>query len=379
MSPSVSSHAHPPESPQDAARQTAGLLSAELPGLTLETAQVLELARGGLARVIRIFDDELRSDLPEVAALVSLVERYRGKMLRPILTLVVGLASQPDEESRATLDALSDEHYVSAAVIEMVHMATLVHDDVLDEADVRRRGPTINRLHGNEPAVILGDLLIASAYHLCSRLANPEAARMVARASVVTATGELLQLHHRGDFALSEATYARIIAGKTAELIATAAELGAWAASATAEVRAASRAYGLAIGSAFQIQDDILDLLGDQASVGKSVGKDFEKGKMTLPAICRLAGFGPPGVVGPEGGAQRSVFLDLLERATHAGDTSAASELAKDLVKSGAVDAARRRAGEWIAQAKASLSAFEPSAARSALEVMADAVLSRQS
>lgn len=362
-------------SPRDSVVLAAGLLSAELPGLTVESGRILELAQEGLARVIRVFDDELRSDLPEVGALVSLVERYRGKMLRPILTLVVGLASQPDAASRSTLDSLRDEHYVAAAVIEMVHMATLVHDDVLDEADVRRRGPTINRLHGNEPAVILGDLLIASAYHLCSRLPSPEAARMVAKASVITASGELLQLHHRGDFALGEATYSRIIAGKTAELIATAAELGAWAAAAPASIRAASRAYGSSIGSAFQIQDDILDLLGDQASVGKSVGKDFEKGKMTLPAITRLAGFGTPA----QGGAPRATFLKLLERATHADDPAAASELAKDLVESGAVDSARRRAAEWIAQAKASLSEFEPSAARAALAVMADAVLSRQS
>jgi len=349
------------------------MFTAELPGLTAETERVLGIAQAGLTRVIRIFDDELRSDMPEVGALVSLVERYRGKMLRPILTLVVGLASQADASSRQSLDALREEHYVSAAVIEMVHMATLVHDDVLDEADVRRRGPTINRLHGNEPAVILGDLLIASAYHLCSRLPSPEAARMVARASVVTATGELLQLHHRGDFDLSEPTYSRIIAGKTAELIATASELGAWATGAPSTVCSGARAFGLAIGSAFQIQDDILDLLGDQALVGKSVGKDFEKGKLTLPAIRRLAGFGS------SRGAERGAFLALLERATRDEDGRSRAELARDLVESGAVASARRRASEWISEAKDSLGVFEPSPARSALEVMADAVLSRHS
>lgn len=344
-------------------------LSSQIPGLSADAAAVLEAAQRGLARVATIFDDELRSELPAVRDLVSLVERYRGKMLRPTLTLVVGMATQPG----ATVETLSEEHFVTAAVIEMVHMATLVHDDVLDEADVRRRGATINKLHGNEPAVILGDLLIASAYHLCSRLSSPEAARMVAKAAVVTATGELLQLHHRGDFELTEATYSRIIAGKTAELIATAAELGAWASRANGTVRSAARQYGLAIGSAFQIQDDILDLLGDQATVGKSVGKDFEKGKMTLPAIRRLAGFTAK--------ADRQRFVELLNRASNeAGPSSqAAHDLAADLVKSGAVDSARQCAADLIGDAKAALAAMSASPARAALAVMADAVLTRNS
>jgi octaprenyl-diphosphate synthase len=338
-------------------------------------AAVLGAVDRGLTRVARVFDAQLESRLEAVRRLTTHVEHYRGKMLRPMLVLVSGMAASPKGEG-----GLTREHDVVAAVIEMVHMATLVHDDVLDEADLRRKSPTINSLYGNEPAVILGDLLIASAYHLCSTLETTGPSRAVGRAAVVTASGELLQLHHRGDFDLSEETYFDIIRGKTAELIATACELGAAASGGGEHQAAALREFGLEIGAAFQIQDDILDLAGDETTVGKTLGQDLVKGKVTLPIIHHLRACLGMGAAGP---GERAASLDLLRRATQAEAThgragSARDELLGRLSRTGSVEAAGQKARDLIASAKRRLLTLHASPARSALEAIADAVLTRK-
>lgn len=336
-------------------------------------AAVLGAVDRGLTRVSKVFDGQLESRLEAVRRLVTHVEHYRGKMLRPMLVLVSGMAASSKGEG-----GLTREHDVVGAVIEMVHMATLVHDDVLDEADLRRKSPTINTLYGNEPAVILGDLLIASAYHLCSTLETTGPSRAVGRAAVVTASGELLQLHHRGDLELGEETYFEIIRGKTAELIATACELGAAASRAGEHETAALREYGLEIGAAFQIQDDILDLAGDETTVGKTLGQDLVKGKVTLPVIHHLAA-----CTGIGGGGERAASLELLREAAKAdeshGRAGAAREaVLKRLKATGSLEAAGERARGLIASAKRRLQALHESPARSALETIADAVLTRK-
>lgn len=331
-----------------------------------EHTAVLASVDRGLTRVAQVFDSQLQSRLDPVRRLVGHVEQYRGKMLRPMLTLVCGMAASPEGES-----GLSREHDISAAVIEMVHMATLVHDDVLDEASLRRKSPTISSLYGNEPAVILGDFLIASAYHLCSTLKTTGPSRAVGRAAVVTASGELLQLHHRGDFALTEAVYFEIIRGKTAELIATACELGASASGADPAVVLALREYGLEIGAAFQIQDDILDLAGDETTVGKTLGQDLAKGKITLPVIRHLASLTP---------AEHAVSISLLREATgESGARSVASQIVARVERTGSIAAAAEAAAALIAAAKGRLSLLPDSPAKAALASIADAVLTRRS
>src|SRR5688572_17604631 len=169
-----------------------------------------------LAAVARRFEQELTSDLPCVNALVKHVSRFRGKMLRPTLLLLSGKAC----------GELTDAHVTLAAVVEMVHMATLVHDDVLDEAELRRKGATINHLRGNEAAVMLGDYLISHSYHLCSSLHSQLASRLIARTTNRVCEGELLQIDNRNNLDLSEETYLEIIARKTASLCATCCILG---------------------------------------------------------------------------------------------------------------------------------------------------------
>ncbi len=321
---------------------------------------------GFLALVERRFEEQLVSDLPPVSELCRHVERYRGKMLRPTLVALCGLAALPPG------GALGGDHATLGAVCEMVHMATLVHDDVLDEADTRRRGRTVNRLYGNETAVILGDYLIASAYHLCSTLDSQAAALLVGRASMTMCAGELLQLHHRDDYSIDEATYFEIVDRKTAALIGLACRLGAMASGATAAVCDGLESFGRKLGIAFQIQDDILDLTGEEAVVGKSVGRDLAKGKLTLPMIYHLAS---------TEGEDRGRTLDLLDDACAPGGggaEAAARRLADLLARSGAIAAARERAERLVAEAKESLTATVPdSGARRHLLEAADAVVSR--
>lgn len=336
-------------------------------------APVAETVALALVEVSRVFDGHLSSDLPPVVQLVGHVERYRGKMLRPTLVTVAGLAAHPEiGRSPATLlPLLSPAHFAVAAVCEMVHMATLVHDDVLDEADTRRRGQTVNHLHGNETAVILGDYLIASAYHLCSQQGTPRAALAVGLASTVMCEGELMQLHHRGDYSLDEATYYEIVERKTAELIATSAELGAELSGASAPGCGALREYGRRVGIAFQIQDDLLDLTGDERTVGKSVGKDLEKGKLTLPLIHYLA---------TTDALSRGRALRLIERAcgeTGRDSRAAAAEIAGILARSHAVAYAQDAAAAHVRAAKESLAGLDDSPARDMLGAMADAVITR--
>src|SRR5688500_7395855 len=226
-----------------------------------------------LAAVERRFEQELAGDLPCVNALVKHVSRFRGKMLRPTLVLLAGRAC----------GGLTDAHVTVATVVEMVHMATLVHDDVLDEAELRRKGATLNHLRGNEAAVLLGDYLISHSYHLCSSLDSQFASRLIARTTNQVCEGELLQIQNRNNLALDEETYFEIITRKTASLVATCCLLGARFAGATERRTSQLELFGLSLGIAFQIQDDILDLVGDVSSVGKTLGIDIEKGKLTLP------------------------------------------------------------------------------------------------
>ena len=353
-----------------------------LPDLDPALSPVLSVIIDSLADVQRIFDEQLRSELPPVAQLVAHIDHYRGKMLRPMLVLVSGLTAHPrvgegragGGESTDLRSLLSPQHIATAAVCEMVHMATLVHDDVLDEADTRRRGDTVNRLHGNETAVILGDYLIASAYHLCSRASTPRAAVAVGRASTVMCAGELLQLHHRGDFSLDEPTYYEIVERKTAELIATACELGASLSGADDNTCRLLADFGRCVGVAFQIQDDLLDITGSEKITGKSVGKDLEKGKMTLPLIHYLANAAPH---------DRGRAITLLEVACDDGaagdpDTQgAAADLAAMLKKSGSLAFAAAKAKSLVQGAKSAVTQRPESLPRGGMLAMADAVVTR--
>ena len=304
-----------------------------------------------LAEVGKAFERQLASDLPPVNTLCRHVERYRGKMLRPTMVFLCGQAFGP----------VGERHVIVAATCEMIHMATLVHDDVLDEAEVRRKGHTVNHLRGNEVAVMLGDYLISNAFHLCSRAGDPALNLRLGEVTNTLCEGELVQLSHREDLSLDERTYFEIVRRKTAVLIGACCELGAQLSGAPADAVAALRRFGEGIGVAFQIQDDLLDLEGRQDVVGKSLGRDLEKGKLTLPVIIHLA----------------QASGEVRERTIEAIRARDGAALLAELTASGSLAAARSRAVELVASARTELRHVPAGLSRDALDAAAMAIVHR--
>ena len=327
------------------------------------TALLTDLVTPQLHAVDRLFAQELASDLPNVNELVSHVAKFRGKMLRPMLLLLSGLAASGRQ------DSLTDDHVVLATVVEMVHMATLVHDDILDGAEIRRQGATINHLHGNEAAVLLGDFLISHAYHLCSSLnarggCGAGASRLIAHTTNVVCEGELTQNFHQRHWQLDEKTYYLIIHRKTAALTEVCCRLGAMLSTDRPEWVDALAFFGRQVGTAFQIVDDILDICGQQKTVGKSLGTDIEKGKLTLPLIHFLKHAAAP---------HRELLLELLDSADH----DRVAHVRQLVAPSASIAYARGQAECLVAEAVSALHVLPESAAREALMEAARFVTAR--
>lgn len=325
---------------------------------------VAQTLAAGLDRVVTCFNGQLETSLGPISELCRHIERYRGKMLRPTMTLLSGLACDP----RGSIpEAVTESHVTVAAVVEMIHLATLVHDDVLDEADIRRGAQTINALRGNELAVMLGDYLISKSFHLCSTLESQRTAMRIGEITSIVCEGEMLQLFHRGDLALDEKTYFDIVERKTAALIAVACEQGAIHAGADAATAARMYDFGRLVGVAFQIQDDLLDLVGEEDVVGKSLGKDIEKEKPTLPLIHHL------------GSLPMSARLEA-ERLVHGRAFHNGSRLTIQprLNATGSIAYARHTAAKLIDDAKRALGPLPETPAKRLMLAMADAVITRQ-
>ena len=198
-----------------------------------------------------------------------------GKHLRPTLVaLAAGCFTRPQET-----------HVTAAVIIEMVHLATLVHDDVMDEADMRRSGPTVAAKWGNEIAVLFGDCLFAQALKLASSFPTTEVCRAVSLATNTVCSGEILQTQQRRNFPAAQRDYFRVIQMKTGELFTLSCDLAAFLSGATPSQREALRAFGTAFGTAYQVYDDCVDLFGIEAEAGKSLGTDLAKGKLTWPVL----------------------------------------------------------------------------------------------
>ena len=224
-----------------------------------------------LSAQVQAFDSDL-------ACYAEYALTSQGKQLRPAL---VGL-------SAGATGGVRDDHALVAVIIEMVHLATLVHDDVMDEATKRRGRPTLAANWGNELSVLLGDCLFAHALTLAASFPTPDICRAVASATNTVCAGELLQTQQRCNFGISRADYFKVLGMKTGELFALSCELGAFLNSTSTAHRAALREFGLALGTAYQIYDDCLDLFGKEETAGKSLGTDLAKGKLTLPLLIVL-------------------------------------------------------------------------------------------
>ncbi len=299
---------------------------------------------------------ELHSKSPFVDDLLQYGGQLGGKRLRPALLLLT---------ATATGDVTSD-HHTLAAVLEMIHTATLVHDDVLDEADMRRHLATVNARWNNESSVLLGDYLFSHAFFLASTLESTYACRRIGLSTNIVCEGELRQVGNRGNHALSEEEYYAIINGKTAELCACACHLGARYAMASPERIEGMERYGRHLGMAFQIADDLLDLTGDESDTGKSLGTDLDKQKPTLPIIRLYAKLSE---------SDRNRLVTLIE----SSEAEDRASLRAWLVESGSIEEARETADRFGKKARKELEEIPASSAKTVLNEIASYVVNRKS
>jgi len=279
----------------------------------------------------------------EINRLLEYMKTRSGKMIRPGLVLLTGSA----------VDKITDKHIRVAAIVEMIHNATLLHDDVIDEGQKRRGLPTINSLWGNESAVLLGDFLLSQVFKMCTDL-EPKIINIIAAAAARTCEGELRQVIQRHNWQLSESEYIDIITEKSAAFFSSCCHLGALLAQATeTEVESLAR-FGLNAGIAFQITDDLLDLIGDESQTGKTVGSDVSKNKLTLAIIHLLT------VVDQK---EKSKLYSKLNRSVGTSN----NELLKMLKSYNSLEYAHGRAQEFVDKAMQALTGLKQSQAKEAL------------
>ncbi len=234
-----------------------------------------ELVRSQLTEIDQRIREQAREFDPAVEGYVEYVCDTSGKRIRPALAIMVGGA----------LDGITEEHAKLGVILELIHIATLVHDDIIDGADIRREVPTANAKWGNSLSVLLGDCLFAHALTLATEFDDTDVCRKIAIASSQVCTGEIIQSQRRFDLKLTREDYFKIIEMKTAVLFAVATELGARLAGASKEMQENLHRFGLLLGTAYQIYDDCLDLVGKEEIVGKTLRTDLAKGKLTLPIL----------------------------------------------------------------------------------------------
>ncbi len=238
----------------------------------------LDVILPDMQKVDQVIAERLTTDVPLVREVAQYIISAGGKRLRPALLLLMSGALSNQHPHRHTL----------AAVVEFIHTATLLHDDVVDESTLRRGRATANERFGNAASVLVGDFLYSRAFQMMVDVDNMRVMQVLSQATNVIAEGEVLQLMNMHDTTLSEADYLRVIRSKTAKLFEASARLGPILACSDAQTEALCATYGQALGTAFQVIDDVLDYEGNSDELGKNLGDDLREGKVTLPIICAL-------------------------------------------------------------------------------------------
>jgi len=293
----------------------------------------------------------------DISELLEHISNRSGKMIRPGLVLLAGRCC----------GKITDEHISVAAIVEMMHNATLLHDDVIDEGKQRRGLPTINNLWGNESAVLLGDVILSRVFKMCAELES-KVAKVIAAAAVRLCEGELRQVIQKHYWQLSEKEYLNVITEKSAVLFSSSCYLGGQLAGAGESQVKSLAEYGLNTGIAFQITDDLLDIVGDESKAGKTLGSDINKHKLTLALIHLLNT--------ADEKKKNTIIASFLDRADAQYDKNALIEM---LDRSGSLEYAHSRAKEFTAIAKQALSGLKQSDAKDALIDMANFMVGRVS
>ncbi len=295
----------------------------------------------------------LNSDVVLIRTIGDYIIGAGGKRMRPAMLLLVAQA----------LGYQGSHQHLMAAVVEFIHTATLLHDDVVDESALRRGRSTANAVFGNAASVLVGDYLYSRAFEMMVDVDSMRIMQIMSGATTVIAEGEVLQLLNVHDPEVSEARYLQVVRFKTAKLFEAAAEAGAVLAGATLEQAQAAAAYGRHIGTAFQLVDDVLDYSGDAAALGKNVGDDLREGKPTLPLIRVLE-------VGTE--AQKQLIRHAIEHGEADFDA-----VAQAIQETGALGHAMQSAEKEAEMAKVALYAFPASSARDALLTFCEFAVNR--
>ena len=297
-----------------------------------------------MAAVDRVLRASLASDVVLIRQVAEYIIGGGGKRLRPALLILCAKATGYQ----------GTDHHTLAAVIEMIHTATLLHDDVVDESDLRRGHATANAEYGNAASVLVGDFLYSRAFQMMVGVARMRVLQILAETTNAIAEGEVLQLINAGDAGLDEAAYLNVIQRKTARLFEAAARIGAVLGGADPGVEDALARYGMHLGTAFQLVDDILDYSGNADAIGKNVGDDLAEGKMTLPLIHALA----------NGTAEEAA---VIRHAIAGGGRTDFAPVVAALARTGAIAYARARAQAEVAEAEACLAALADSPDRKTL------------
>ncbi|MBW4936416.1 octaprenyl diphosphate synthase [Marinobacter sp. F4206] len=321
------------------------------------TAQrIYDTVAEDFSRVNDLIIQRLSSDVPLVEKIAQYIIESGGKRLRPLLVL---LSSRAAGYTR-------DDHLKLAAVIEFLHTATLLHDDVVDTSDMRRGRSTANARWGNAPSVLVGDFLYARAFEMMVELESLPIMNVLSHATAVIAEGEVMQLMNVKNPDLTEEQYMKVIHNKTAMLFEAASHTGALLAGADARQEQALRDYGKHLGLAFQLVDDVLDYRGDADTMGKNVGDDLAEGKATLPLIHAMA----------NGNEQER---QLIRQAIRKGGLNDLSSILKVVETSGALEYTMTRARAEAAKAAGCLTGLPDSAHRTALELLTEVAVARVS
>lgn len=303
------------------------------------------------------FDLILKSDMKLLDLLIKQVKQAKGKQMRPMLVLLTAqLCGKIDERA-----------YLAASAIELWHTATLIHDDVVDEADERRGLASINAIWDNKIAVLLGDFLLAKGLLALVNNAEFDFLRVASYAIKLMSEGELLQIQKSRETDISEETYFEIINGKTASLLSVCCEIGAIAAGADDATSKKMQKFGKNLGNAFQIKDDIMDYVGSNTIIGKATGNDLKEKKITLPLIYALQNTDPK--------TSKQILSKVKGKQLSDKDVR---EIIQFVIDRGGIEKSHHKAEEFIAKSIAIISEFEPSPARTALEHFSKFVLERK-
>lgn len=318
---------------------------------------VTKLIAADLSKLESTIQQLITTKISFIKEIVNHIIRSGGKRVRPILIILT-----------ARLCGYKDEKHIPyAAIVEFIHTATLLHDDVVDNAQTRRGSSTANIVWGNEPSVLVGDFLFSKSFELMTHNGNEEILRIMSEATTALAEGEILELLKTCDGDTTEEEYFDIIKNKTASLFSAACEVGAILGKVNQNKRAALKDFGYNLGMAFQLTDDVLDYVSYDAVLGKRVGTDLKEGKVTLPLIHAIKS---------STDKEKTYINNVLNKAKVTAKDFA--RISKIIRKYGGVDYTVNTTRQFIDNAKANLEPFRPSAYKESLITLTDYILSRE-